>query len=129
MGYDSYKGGASYYHDISDNEKALCALFPISPGGYFGMKGQGRGKTRNIVSENPLETAEEFYDILAYGGIENQLSNGKGLHTQLADGSTVTFRQISSSDGTPVVEIQIHGQSVETAIHTQKIHFIQRRQS
>ena len=43
--------------------------------------------------------------------------------TQMSDGSVITWRKISSSDGTPVVEINISNSSHTGGIKQQKIHF------
>ena len=41
------------------------------------------------------------------------------------DGTVVTMREISSSDGTPVVEINIKGSSHTGGLKNQKIHFME----
>ena len=92
--------------------------------GYFFEKGLGREHTRDNYSENPLETAREFYDKLTYGGIESEFTNGKGLKTRMSDGTIVSFRETSTSDGSPVVEINIQKSSNYGDLKQQKIHFV-----
>ena len=43
----------------------------------------------------------------------------------MADGTIVTMRKTSTSDGTPVVEINISGSNHTGGIQKQKIHFVQ----
>ena len=52
--------------------------------------------------------------------------NGVEIHfTKMADGTIVTMRKTSTSDGTPVVEINISGSNHTGGIQKQKIHFVQ----
>ena len=90
----------------------------------------GRSFTRNITSADPKTTAKEFYDKATYGGIEEHVVEKKtgniiGKKTRLADGSVVSWRESSKSDGTSVVEINIERSSDSGGIKKQKIHFIQ----
>jgi len=41
------------------------------------------------------------------------------------DGTIITFRKISNSDGTPVVDINITSSNHTGGIKKQKIHFVQ----
>ena len=126
MGH-GYKGDTGHQHTIGENLDSVANKFKYNKStGYFGDKGQSsQNKVRNIVSDNPSASAKEFYDTIAYGGLEKELSNGKGLKTDMADGSTITFREISSSDGSPAVDINItKTDSVAGNIKTQKIHFV-----
>lgn len=95
--------------------------------GYFGKKGQGRSFTRNISSNDPISTAKSFYDKAAYGGIEYKMQNGKGIYTKMADGTVLSYRKISSSDGTSVVEMNIEKSNRSGGIKYQKIHFVKER--
>jgi hypothetical protein len=42
------------------------------------------------------------------------------------DGTILSYREVSTSDGTPAVEINIRGSSAHGEIKYQKIHFIER---
>lgn len=124
----TYKGGSPRYRSIGDNVGSLKASYPFS-NGYFGVKGQGRSATRNILSSDPIATAKDFYDKAAYGGIEKPIYNTKtgdiiGQTTSLADGSVISWRNISSSDGSPAVEINIKRSSDASGVKQQKIHFV-----
>ena len=118
-----YKCGSPTYRSILENLSNLKSEYTYN-NGYFFEKGLGREHTRDNYSENPLETAQEFYDKLTYGGIESEFTNGKGLKTRMADGTIVSFRETSTSDGSPVVEINIQKSSNYGDLKQQKIHFV-----
>ena len=118
-----YIGGAGHHHSISENLPELKKTYPYS-NGYFGTKGQGRSHTRNISSDDPGATAKDFYDKAAYGGISSPMSNGRGVVGKMADGTIISYRTTSKSDGTPVVEINITKSTDNGGLMTQKIHFI-----
>ena len=126
MGH-GYKGDTGHQHTIGENIDSMKEKFGYNEStGYFGEKGQSsQNKVRNIVSDNPSVTAKEFYDMIANGGLEKELPNDKGVKTDMADGSTIIFREISSSDGSPAVDINItKTDSVTGNLKTQKIHFV-----
>ncbi len=124
-----YKGNADHYHSISENLPAMKEKYSYKDG-YFGEKGKSKknNKVRNIKSDDPLKTAREFYDTLAHGGKESPIfeSDGtkNGMKTVLADGSVVTWRNVSHSDGSPAVDINIEYSSDSSGIKQQKIHFV-----
>jgi len=77
----------------------------------------------NCSSPNcSVKTAKEFYDTASKGGIET--TYGKGKYTKLSDGTIMSYREISSSDGTSVVEINIRQSSNSAGVKFQKIHFV-----
>ena len=124
MGH-GYKGNTGHYHSISENLDILKSNY-LYNNGYFGEKGQGRSFVRNMAAPDPIKTAKDFYDKAAYGGIERIMENGKGSYTKMSDGTILSFRQISSSDGSPAVEINIKNSSNHNELKYQKIHFIRR---
>lgn len=124
----TFKGGSRSYRSIGQNVSSLKASYPFK-NGYFGIKGQGRSTTRNISSSDPVKTAKDFYDKAAYGGIEKPIYNKKtgtiiGQTSSLSDGSVISWRNVSSSDGSPAVEINIKRSSDTSGVKQQKIHFI-----
>ena len=126
MGH-GYKGDTGHHHSIGENLDSTKARFKYNENtGYFGDKGQSdQNKVRNISSDEPRETAKEFYDTIANGGIEQALSNGKGFKATMSDGNVVTFREVSSSDGSPAVDINITNVTADAGnLKTQKIHFV-----
>ncbi len=126
MGSGIYKGGASHHHSINENIKKLSDFYMFS-NGYFGSRGDStRESTRHIESSTPISTSINFYNKLTYGGIEKALPNGKGVVTKLQDGSIVSYRKISSSDGSPVVDINIKYSNNTGGVRQQKIHFVKK---
>ena len=121
-----YKGGASNHHSIGDNLDELQSKFEYN-NGYFGEKGNGN-HMRRIYSDDPLAQAHGFYDTGGFGGIEEPLANGKGVKCTMKDGTVLTMRQISKSDGTPAVNINIKKSEDPSGIKTQKIHFMQKKE-
>lgn len=122
MGTD-IKTSASHYNSLAENITSLKASYPIK-NGYFGRKGKGRDFVRNIVSSAPLSTAKDFYAKAAAGGQERKLPNGKGKYSKLSDGTIISYRERSSSDGTPAVEINIKHSVAHGEVKYQKIHFV-----
>ena len=47
--------------------------------------------------------------------------------TEMSDGSIITYREYQSSDGSPVVDINIKKSTDTGGIKKQKIHFVKRR--
>ncbi len=129
----SYKGNAPTFRSIGENVATLKDNYLFSDG-YLGKKGASSSNShvRNITSADPNATAKNFYDKAAYGGIENDIYNKKtgaiiGHKTNLADGSIISWRSISSSDGSPVVEINIEKSTSNGGVKQQKIHFVKEK--
>jgi len=122
MGY-GYKGNTGHHHSITENLSGLQTNYKYSKG-YFGDPGQGRSFVRNITSDDPVGTAKAFYDQAAHGGLEKTMDNGKGVYTKMKDGTILSYREVSSSDGTPAVEINIKASTDHGDIKYQKIHFV-----
>jgi len=118
-----YKGGANHFRSIKENIPTLSDKYKFS-NGLFGERGQGRFHVRNIESNNPKSEAKTFYGLAAYGGKEFSMDNGKGRYTKLSDGTIISYREKSSSDGTSVVEINISNSTDKTSVKRQKIHFV-----
>lgn len=124
----SYKGYSKYYRSIGQNVLLVSSKF-CYVNGRFGVNSPSSGiKTRNFASSDPLATAKEFYDKIAFGGKETVYNGGKLYITHMADGSVVTMRTISSSpDHSPVVEINISGSTHNGGLKEQKIHFVEEK--
>ena len=120
----SGEGGLRAGRRFEDNIAQLTARFPLTPGGYFGKKGKGRGFTRNIESDNPAKTASEFAALAGYNPVTVTTIKGKGIVATMRDGSVVTHRFFSSSkDRSPTVELKIVGTS---KVKSLKIHFVRK---
>ncbi len=118
-----FKGDTGHHHTISENLPSLTSHFSFH-NGYFGEKGEGTHFVRVIKSDDPVSTAKDFYNKIAYGGLEYKMSNGKGVFTKMRDGSILSFREVSSSDGSPAVDINISKSNDHGGIKQQKIHFV-----
>ena len=95
--------------------------FEPNESGYFGEKGEGRGHTRNLQGDEKV--AESFMNNQLKHSDAKLLKQDNNMTIyQNPDGQRIVFRKISSSDGTPVVEI--HGQG---KFKPQKIHFVNGR--
>ena len=118
-----YKGNTKYFRSVGQNILPTSLKYDYN-NGYFGNSSPSTGnKTRNISSNNPIETAKDFYDHIANGGKEKIYDGGSRKITHMADGTIITWRITSHSDGTPVVEINIKGSSHTGGLKAQKIHF------
>lgn len=122
-----YKGNTDHHFKLSENLTTVTSKYPVTDG-YFGRKGQSqKERVRNIESENPLKTAKDFYDMIANGGETKKIP--KGEVATLADGTVVTFRPVSTSDGSPAVDINITPSTSDgTGLKSQKIHFVQNKE-
>lgn len=88
--------------------------------GYFGENSvHGNNRTRNITSASSLQAAKDFYDKIAFGGVEKIISDNMAI-TRMADGTVITMRKVSHSDGTPVVDINITSSTHTGGIKSQK---------
>ena len=119
-----YKGNSNIYRSIGQNVLITSNSYNYR-GGFFGDNSKHGGKsTRNISSEDNLKTANDFYSKIAYGGIEKVVNNNLRI-TRMNDGTVITMRVISHSDGTPVVDVNIKNSTHTGGVKTQKIHFVQ----
>ena len=120
----TYKGSASYFRSIGQNILVASNSYSYAKG-YFGENSKhGSDRTRNIFSSDNLASAIDFYNKIAYGGKE-QIVNDNLRITRMADGSVITMRRVSHSDGTPVVDINIKPSKDSGGVKGQKIHFVE----
>ena len=122
-----FKGDTGHHHSISENIDSLKNDYGFN-NGYFGCPSntnKNRNK-RNISSDDPQQTATDFYNKIACGGIESKLPNGKGHMTEMSDGTIITYREYKSSDGSPVVDINVLYSNDSGGIKQQKIHFVKK---
>lgn len=118
-----YKGESKYYRSIGQNI-LITSLKYIYSNGRFGVNSpHGGASTRNIASPDNLLTAIDFYNKIAFGGKEQIVDDNLRI-TRMADGTIITMRKVSHSDGTPVVDINIERSAHNSGIKKQKIHFI-----
>ncbi len=123
-----YKGNSKYFRSVGQNVLLASSKYHYE-NGRFGVNSPSSGnKTRNIASADPLATAKDFYDKIAFGGKETVYNGGERYTTHMADGSIITMRPVSSSpDGSPAVEINIVHSSHTGGLKQQKIHFVEEK--
>ena len=120
----TYKGNSTYFRSVGQNVLITSSKYDYS-NGFFGENSKhGKERTRNIASSDNLSTAKDFYDKIAFGGKE-QVVNDNMRITRMADGTVITMRKVSSSDGTPAVDINIKPSKHTGGVKGQKIHFVQ----
>ena len=119
----SYKGGAPRHYGITENVSTVAQTYSYN-NGYFGVPGTSN-KVRVIYSVDPASTGKDFYNKIAYGGIETPMPNGKGVTTKMADGTIISFRPTTKSDNNPAVGINIEYSDNHGNLKQQKIHFEQ----
>ena len=113
----STEKAASQKSNIQDNAKPLAQKYGLTRGGYFGSKSKN---CRVIVTSTPKDTSISFYKQLGKGGRLIPLNNNKGTMTILDDGTRIVHRLITSTKGSPALEITISGSPL---VKDQKIHF------
>lgn len=117
----SNTSGKSKSASLNSNLNALTSTYKLTESGYFGEKS---GKhIRNIESDNPIKTANDFFNKATKGAKVEATSNGEGKKAKMSDGYTITIREVShSADKSPAVDIHIKG--IPGKIKDQKIHFV-----
>lgn len=103
---------------VADNAKSVAKKYNLSKSGLFGEAGKN---CRVFKSSNPVKSSADFYKKISKGGVEDILSNGKGVRTTFSDKSRTIYRIITKTPNSPAVEITI---TAPGKIKSQKIHFI-----
>ena len=116
-----YKGNAPRHYSITENVSNVAKTYQYK-NGYFGEEGTSN-RIRIIFSDDPASAGKDFYDKIAYGGIEEDMPNGKGQTTKMADGTVISFRPTTKSDDNPAVGINIEYSDNHGNLKKQKIHF------
>lgn len=121
---------------FAENLANLIEDYVLDGLGFFGEK--ANDTVRRISSSDPLATMQDFVKKATEGAEIKELSNGKGYIAKFSDGFQIIYREKSSSDGSPAleiwtniksrnasstVEIEISGQKFK--IRYQKIHFVE----
>lgn len=104
--------------NIIENYNKMSFEYPATNYGYFGEKGKN---CRIIKCKDPIETSKDFYFKIGLNGKSDMLPNGKGTKTVLGDGTRIVHRIITSTKGSPAIEIFV---SASERIKNQKIHFL-----
>ena len=120
--------GADPRHNLTDNLPELKKHFKTTPEGYFGTEGSSTN-VRRIASDDPLATAKKFFKIATKGGERDEVASSgtERVSIVMKDGSRITMRVKSSSDGSPAIDITISEQA-QGHVKKQKIHFVKKEQ-
>ena len=119
-GFGGTKGsnGNNSQSSIDKNVSRMSRAFPLTTSGYFGNKGKN---VRIIASLSPEKTANDFYTKIKAGGKSEPLKNGHGSMTTLGDGTVIVYRPVTSTTGSPAVNIKVIRPG---KVKSQKIHFV-----
>ena len=120
-----YIGRKQVFRSLDQNIGTVIQSYPLT-NGYFGIKGSSRG-IREIHSRNHEETAKDFFNKIAKGGILDLHTINGGVVSRLKDGTIVSYRKITSSTNSPAVEIRFRKLGTKFGINDQKIHFVQEK--
>ena len=107
---------------IEENAKLVKDKYGLDEHGYFGEA--TRTRARIYRSENPIDDSIDFYKNISSGGVEEELTNGRGVKSTLDDGTVITHRIVTSTPDSPAVDINIESPAF---IKPQKIHFVYER--
>ncbi len=119
----TYKGGAPHHHSIGDNLPSVQSAYPRK-GNHFGDSHNKSTYTYEIIAHDPMKEAKDFYDKIGLGGLYVRKGpNGMEI-VKMKDGSLIVYRPVTSSDGSPAVEINLKKSSDSGGIKSHKIHFV-----
>lgn len=115
--------GRGEQHTLNDNLPDVTRRFPLAPCGKFGEPGK---RARVIKSSSPVGTAYEFFNRVSAGYVKIEIipykdKSKKGCYATLKDGTVITVRKVSTSDGSPAVDIKITSPG---RVKPHKIHFV-----
>lgn len=101
---------------FAGNAEALRAEFGY-PNGLNWRLRKGK-RLATIKADDPIATATMFASIASQGFV-SEITNDKGYRRKLADGTIVVLRVVTSSEGSPAVDLNIADEE-----HVRKIHFV-----
>ncbi len=105
----------SHGHSFADNVEALREHFGYPDDLDWSLK-KGKKLTR-VESDDPVAAATLFAGIASEGFVSEKTFEN-GYLRKMADGTIVSLRIVTSSEGSPAVDLNIVGES-----HIRKIHF------
>lgn len=100
---------------FAENVKALKSAFGYPDELDWSLR-KGKRLTR-IEADDPVAAATMFASMASQGYV-SEVVNDKGYRRELADGTIVGLRIVTSSEGSPAVDLNIVGEN-----HVRKIHF------
>lgn len=93
---------------------------------HYGVSGKGGAAVTTIKSNDPMQTAQELFDKIGYGGaFMTDVKAGQitKKRVRLRDGAIVNYRVVSKCSG-PAVEINVKKSSESCGLRSHKMHFI-----
>ena len=106
---------------VARNFRTLTNRYPIDRTGRFGTQGSRRD-VRRVASENPHADARRFFKIATRGADRVWEERPGVFRARFRDGSHVTYRTRSHSDGSPAVDFLLTSRPHGVA-NAQRIHF------
>lgn len=100
------------------NIDSLATKYPYK-NGKFGNEGKN---CQVINTDTPIKTSNDFFNELTGGMDVEPLGNGKGWRAQSEDGTTITYRPVTSTPNSPAIDINTK-KAKAPPIKGQKIHF------
>lgn len=103
-------------HGFADNLGNIRAAFPDYPDKFSWRLRKGK-RLASVESDDPAADAALFASLASEGFI-SEVTNDIGYRRELADGTIIGLRIMTSSGGSPAVDLNIIGEN-----HVRKIHF------
>ena len=113
---------------IRGNLKSILRRYKPDKDGYIGERAKSERfpEYRKFTAKDPVEAAKRLFRSLGRGGIQKPLpgpnNTVKGWKRTMLNGDVITYRPRESSDGSPVVDINIVSKT-SGGLKYQKIHF------
>ena len=117
----------TFGNTFRENLLDLMQIVPLKKNGFFGEPSTRKGTrgVRIVECSDPAMVAHEFQRLAGQNCSSFRTIPGKGHIMTMKDGTIIKYRMYSSSsDNSPVVELEISGLR---RVKSQKIHFVQRR--
>lgn len=117
-----FVGRKQVFRSLEQNLGSVFQVYPIKDG-FFGEKGLSKG-VRVIYSMDPEKSAKDFFNRIGKGGILDLKTLAGGVLSRMKDGTIISYRKITSTVGSPAVEIRFENKKPKFGIEDQKIHFV-----
>ena len=114
-------GNGTRSTSLRENLKRVQDKFGAIKNGYFGSAGS-TSRVRTISTDQPRNSAIQFFKLASQGAKISHSREGSVTVARFLDGSAVSLRPSSRSDGSPA--IQIKPSTSTGAVKAQKIHFV-----
>ena len=121
--------GVGYTHyiktDIKQSLPITMLSFPYKDGYFFDKSEQGNNNNiRQCTATDPLYCSKDVFSSLTEDAFTQSDYSQGTIIAILPDGTAITWRASSSSDGSPAVDINPSSEAIKMGVKRQKIHFI-----